>query len=1182
VFVEIQYSGIPVFIKTLAEVGTIQVQVTSLDAVQDVKQFLYETADTCYFTSFDLYLEGQKLNEFTELAQVKGLKPNCTFEMREASYDERSSRLHVRRVREIIGMNFLHTSVSPSVFSYYNLPEEPQEEQKASTAGKKKEVKPPKVPLLSSLPTVQTTASLAEYYPPTSAPPPQCVNSITFSAFNPPPGDRRLQGDLYYLEVVTLENTTLYITAWDWGFYFNSSTHNNFNPTPNTSRGAPSYTLVGLLSSVSPGFRKHFKALLSTPIDKHPFELMQVPVPVRPWVGTKPTHTADRNRAEDSLAYANDNPDIRGCLRDWNEEFQSCKELPKADIQSRIQRDRALIRVNTEFVEVATRGAIAVINKSIPPINPLDNERSHMYIYNNIFFSFALDSRDTYKEIGGDKIAYAGANNDLNGVKLYNLTDVDGLHTVLTAIVDYRGHRVVAQSIIPGILTNDKVSQVVYGSIDNGTTLNSDPAFHELMLKAGKLIHIGESIVKRKKEEKKEGEEEKKEEKKDADEKKEGEDAQNDEPVKLAVAVDSKGIIGTDGRKYILDLIRPTPRNPNFTGSSDVMCVLRPELIAGYAEYLRLKALTSEKKAEGENPEPVEINLQLNPNVFANVELACTEEERLNDENKVKEVAAFLTDFVLPGLVNDFSNFVSTPCDGQTLTAVMHARGINMKYLGKIASLTTLSPVIQAVCTCEMITRATKYIFTAHLRNTENYHLSHSIAHFLNCLLGSSAKGGISSIQPPASLRSQPKSGKKKKSHSIAASSPFNLSHASLWESIITSVKEKYAYELPKTFTISSNHMAYLRSICQKVGVQVDAHDYDFTREAPFANTDIIDIFPIVKHMSPRSADGQELQDAGKSMLIQGRLDMAHELLSEGLAIVHQVHGPLHQDAAALESNLAMVRYSAQDLANAIAHQTRAVVINERVLGLDHHDTAHAYGNLALFCQQAGKNREALGFITRALYLSNLVGGALHPDHGSTYTNVSQILAELDNPYLAVEYLKEALKSNEILFGKNHIITATTCHHIAIAYGHIQQFKEAMNYQKRHFTTLCETVGENDARTKEANKWLNQFTRTAVQKQIEIKNTAAAAQPKHAKKEITATPSAVTGNMGTLPLSEVLRFINTPSRGKRGGIIKLSGTAAAAPKEPEATQDGGKDTRKQKKKKGKKAIKAEAEEPTQN
>lgn len=41
-----------------------------------------------------------------------------------APYDERSSRLHVRRVREIIGMSFLYSSVSPSVFSFYNLPEE--------------------------------------------------------------------------------------------------------------------------------------------------------------------------------------------------------------------------------------------------------------------------------------------------------------------------------------------------------------------------------------------------------------------------------------------------------------------------------------------------------------------------------------------------------------------------------------------------------------------------------------------------------------------------------------------------------------------------------------------------------------------------------------------------------------------------------------------------------------------------------------------------------------------------------------------------------------------------------------------------------------------------------------------------------------------------------------------------
>lgn len=33
-----------------------------------------------------------------------------------------------------------------------------------------------------------------------------------------------------------------------------------------------------------------------------------------------------------------------------------------------------------------------------------------------------------------------------------------------------------------------------------------------------------------------------------------------------------------------------------------------------------------------------------------------------------------------------------------------------MRYLGKIATMTTVSPIIQAVCTSEMITRAAKYI----------------------------------------------------------------------------------------------------------------------------------------------------------------------------------------------------------------------------------------------------------------------------------------------------------------------------------------------------------------------------------------------------------------------------------------------------------------------------------------
>jgi protein TIF31 len=48
---------------------------------------------------------------------------------------------------------------------------------------------------------------------------------------------------------------------------------------------------------------------------------------------------------------------FRGLLRDWNEEYQTCKELPKETIQERIVRDRALFKVNADFVEAAVKGA---------------------------------------------------------------------------------------------------------------------------------------------------------------------------------------------------------------------------------------------------------------------------------------------------------------------------------------------------------------------------------------------------------------------------------------------------------------------------------------------------------------------------------------------------------------------------------------------------------------------------------------------------------------------------------------------------------------------------------------------------------------------------------------------------------------------------------------------------------
>jgi len=195
-------------------------------------------------------------------------------------------------------------------------------------------------------------------------------------------------------------------------------------------------------------------------------------------------------------------------------------------------------------------------------LNPLDHERAHMFIYNNIFYSFNLDGREYYKHLGGDRAAHTCANNDLKGVTAFNTSDIEGLHTLLTAIIDHRGYRLVAQSIIPGILHREETSRVLYGSLDHGNSIVSDPEFHKLILQVARKLHFAEHTV--------------------VDEK--------GNEVTLSSPIESKGIMGTDGRRYLLDLVRVTPQDSNYLENK--VAILRPELIFAYVEYLREKSRT--------------------------------------------------------------------------------------------------------------------------------------------------------------------------------------------------------------------------------------------------------------------------------------------------------------------------------------------------------------------------------------------------------------------------------------------------------------------------------------------------------------------------------------------------------------------------------------------------------------
>ncbi|KAL9262814.1 Clustered mitochondria protein-like protein, partial [Drosera capensis] len=1035
----------PVSVKTLGA-EKLELQLNPGDSVMDVRQFLLDAPETCFFTCYDLLLHAKdgsthQLEDYSEISDVADITTgNCSLEMVAASYDDRSIRAHVLRTRELLSLSTLVLSLSTSLALQHDTAQKASESSPDSSK--------PELLELDGLGFMDdVSGSLSKLLPPTSKET-KCVDTLVFSSFNPPPSYRRLVGDLIYLDAVTLEGGKFCITGTTRMFYVNSGTGSILDPRPHKAP-CEATTLIGLLQKLSAKFKKAFRETLELKASAHPFENAQSMLPPHSWLGLYPVpdHIRDAARAENSvtLTYGSE---LIGMQRDWNEELQSCREFPQTTPQERILRDRALYKVTSDFVDAATNGAIGVINRCIPPINPTDPECFHMYVHNNIFFSFAVDSdiehisrkdvsdsnsklngtastvklsesaEETDKkneieasgsiskdlngsaELGSDAAAeaqlgdgeqatYASANNDLRGTKAFQEADVPGLYNLAMVIIDYRGHRVVAQSVLPGILQGDKSDSLLYGSVDNGKKICWNEDFHSKVLEAAKRLHLKEHTVV---------------------------DGSGNE-VKLAAPVECKGIVGSDDRHYLLDLMRVTPRDANFLGPRSRFCILRPELVAVFSQLeaaAQPKNISTEAEAVGEskdiskterevslpsesltNPnadlleqtavdevasnnteeapenkdkevagdpqsataENSETDKQVNfnPNVFTEFKLAGSLEEIVADEEIVKKASSFLTDVVLPKFVEDLCSLEVSPMDGQTLTEALHAHGINVRYIGKVADGTKHLPHLRDLCTNEIAVRSAKHIFKDVLRDTEDHDIAPAISLFFNCFFGEITSKNTPATMPSRSHKKEPanhslsKASRGKSRWRTGVFSKKNLPSYSgitsegLWSDIAELAKLKYQFEMPDGATSRVKKISVLRNLCQKVGITIAARRYDLDNAVPFQSADILDMRPVVKHSIPVCSEAKFLIETGKVQLAEGMLSEAYTLFAEGFSILQQVTGPMHREVANCCRYLAMVLYHAGDMAGAIMQQHKELIINERCLGLDHPDTAHRH-----------------------------------------------------------------------------------------------------------------------------------------------------------------------------------------------------------------------------------------------
>ena len=307
----------------------------------------------------------------------------------------------------------------------------------------------------------------------------KCIESIEFSGFNPVTEVRKMAGDLFYLTVRTLENPSVEhgITCCVNGFYRNDNTERSvFSPYPSQRGANPcfSYSLIGCLNQLSPMFGKNLQIYLESILKTEPYFISPVAQTLENWLVTDEKKIMVTNGAGLSETISPLHGFDPKQMREWNEEFQVVKNFSTDNYLMRIQKERAAIKVYQDFVDAAVKGAKAIIEGKLTSLNPNEPVRQHVYVYNQIFFSYAVDTPMSNHDLtSSDQFpSYTQANHDIKGLQILKSIDIGELHHLATCLVDYKGQRMICQSIIPGILNNTDLSSLAeYGTVDEKKTI---------------------------------------------------------------------------------------------------------------------------------------------------------------------------------------------------------------------------------------------------------------------------------------------------------------------------------------------------------------------------------------------------------------------------------------------------------------------------------------------------------------------------------------------------------------------------------------------------------------------------------------------------------------------------------------------------------------------------------------
>ncbi|XP_034026041.1 clustered mitochondria protein homolog [Thalassophryne amazonica] len=1117
-----------------AGVEPFELQVHGFWLVQDAVMSLLPREEICPRSNLSLALAGTTLDPLVELKSVKGLKAGSILRLVEEPYNGCSARHHLARVLELLRaprpQDALREGCSPSVLetiththsadSGLNGKNVKRSSSNTKTESGNYDGGPPEYLLPGSL--ERPLMALLPHSSQSEAP--SHLRDLSLSCWNPPPGHRKLQGDFLYITVVTMEGRRCDITSCPKGFYLNRSTEEVFDPRPAQSSSVY-HCFTDLLAHISPAFKQSFTTF-KTRSQLPPVETTATPYPTLSWLGPPCASRTHKN------TFSRLGLDEQAQAPDWNEELQAARDMPQRSVEERLQRDRALLQVNSAFVRAVIQGAESVIDGFVEPIN--GNPEDPAFLWGGLFMSQGVSSLFV-----GERSRRAAQKLELKGVQAYSNLELrlPGLHTLPTAIVDYRGIRLSAQGFAPGFEGSDQdrgsppsSRGLLYGI--NAGPQESPQRRHllELLAHAAKALSIQKNVVV----------------------------APSGQKVPLFTSVDAQGLVGADGRFYLLDVFRSFPPDVNYHSGveqksdevpeqeekkksckvkerdckkeessqqndhSDLgppqsfphgLCRLRPELVQIFIQHKHSQFTQIVKKKLEENGDSeaasgspgsaavraackevgslsnIIFEMRFNPNMFCpGLSFPSSESEsRKLQERLLKEAAAFIITHQIPAFLEHCLKTSDAPMDGTTLKQALHQTGINLRYLGHVIKAISQSEHrerlrhIMRVVIGEIFIRSTKRVFNSFVQGVDVSSLSAAVSHFLCCLLAPHFTPSV------VGEETKKKSRRRGRGSGATESTPWStLSGTELWNQVHQDAVE--TYNISDSLGSGLSHLmehyglqklSVLREFCLKTGVQLRLRDYflDNQSKAPIGGDDILNIFPVVKYVQMPMVDATNAYQAAQSANQKDLLEKAHEHLKEAVYLFDRVCDDLHPEACYCLSLLAKVTFLQGKAAEARSVQLRTVVVSERVFGFDHPNTVQQYVLLAVYFYAGGESVLAQKCLLRARLLILSIHGEDHP-----YTaTVDSCLGLVLTGDQAGQFLKNAYRLNTSFFGPTNLHTALNQHLLAQWLCSKGDYRTAMTHEKDALAAFTSMFGEDHPQTRRSTEFLSTITKQAVQ-----------------------------------------------------------------------------------------------------